>query len=631
MDDEQKREVDFLIDSHLFKRNAFLLINKMREMATSGPKELMDEMLHSIFFLGKINCPPFSPKELFGNEIDIFNSLKEAHPKPFTLYSSQLPRRSPFSCVLDMVVHLKGQENEDEIITTMQEVVRELREIKESTISISHGNNTDKLVYLKEQMNEDTITTILQRLIKELKNTSDEESMSNEILVYRGNNTDPDSISEGQENEDTSRSTLQHLARELMDNPSNEVSYSIRISRGNNTVKVVHIKGQENENDIEATLQNHVKELMGNASKNAVSTICVSRGNSTVSVDHLKENENEDKIKTVVKELVKKLKEKPSKIALCSNTICVSHGNNSFKVVYLKGQENEDEFERKCQKLKHWLMENASNRVVESTIRISHGNNTVSVFHLKEKKDDIKSTLEELKHQLKKNASDTMLYFTISICHGNNTHPVINLTGGQINREQIEDEIKTTLQELEHRLMGNASYSTITVYSGNSKHSVRHYGVSMSTTGGPAGQIMVAASCLKYWEKDVADAVMSYYPKGKKYFNVTIKLPDWVRCQAFELTGSGEVKIPCRSCSNMFGLVTTATQAWPHGNCAEAESLSNLLKEKEVGVERIINKAVNRGNAVDDVKNQLRCELNKVNFVSDILFYTGLGVENVGE
>ncbi|XP_016530667.1 uncharacterized protein LOC103143278 isoform X5 [Poecilia formosa] len=585
MDDEQKREVDFLIDSHLFKRNAFLLINKMREMATSGPKELMDEMLHSIFFLGKINCPPFSPKELFGNEIDIFNSLKEAHPKPFTLYSSQLPRRSPFSCVLDMVVHLKGQENEDEIITTMQEVVRELREIKESTISISHGNNTDKLVYLKEQMNEDTITTILQRLIKELKNTSDEESMSNEILVYRGNNTDPDSISEGQENEDTSRSTLQHLARELMDNPSNEVSYSIRISRGNNTVKV----------------------------------------------DHLKENENEDKIKTVVKELVKKLKEKPSKIALCSNTICVSHGNNSFKVVYLKGQENEDEFERKCQKLKHWLMENASNRVVESTIRISHGNNTVSVFHLKEKKDDIKSTLEELKHQLKKNASDTMLYFTISICHGNNTHPVINLTGGQINREQIEDEIKTTLQELEHRLMGNASYSTITVYSGNSKHSVRHYGVSMSTTGGPAGQIMVAASCLKYWEKDVADAVMSYYPKGKKYFNVTIKLPDWVRCQAFELTGSGEVKIPCRSCSNMFGLVTTATQAWPHGNCAEAESLSNLLKEKEVGVERIINKAVNRGNAVDDVKNQLRCELNKVNFVSDILFYTGLGVENVGE
>ncbi|XP_014863063.1 PREDICTED: uncharacterized protein LOC106930177 isoform X7 [Poecilia mexicana] len=607
MDDEQKREVDFLIDSHLFKRNAFLLINKMREMATSGPKELMDEMLHSIFFLGKINCPPFSPKELFGNEIDIFNSLKEAHPKPFTLYSSQLPRRSPFSCVLDMVVHLKGQENEDEIITTMQEVVRELREIKESTISISHGNNTDKLVYLKEQMNEDTITTILQRLIKELKNTSDEESMSNEILVYRGNNTDPDSISEGQENEDTSRSTLQHLARELMDNPSNEVSYSIRISRGNNTVKVrhygviilllifffilitlissqvVHIKGQENENDIEATLQNHVKELMGNASKNAVSTICVSRGNSTVSV------------------------------------------------VYLKGQENEDEFERKCQKLKHWLMENASNRVVESTIRISHGNNTVSVFHLKEKKDDIKSTLEELKHQLKKNASDTMLYFTISICHGNNTHPVINLTGGQINREQIEDEIKTTLQELEHRLMGNASYSTITVYSGNSKHSVRHYGVSMSTTGGPAGQIMVAASCLKYWEKDVADAVMSYYPKGKKYFNVTIKLPDWVRCQAFELTGSGEVKIPCRSCSNMFGLVTTATQAWPHGNCAEAESLSNLLKEKEVGVERIINKAVNRGNAVDDVKNQLRCELNKVNFVSDILFYTGLGVENVGE
>uniref|UniRef100_A0A096M023 Uncharacterized protein n=1 Tax=Poecilia formosa TaxID=48698 RepID=A0A096M023_POEFO len=158
-----------------------------------------------------------------------------------------------------------------------------------------------------------------------------------------------------------------------------------------------------------------------------------------------------------------------------------------------------------------------------------------------------------------------------------------------LKENENEDKIKTVVKELVKKLKEKPSKialcsNTICVShgnNGNSKHSVRHYGVSMSTTGGPAGQIMVAASCLKYWEKDVADAVMSYYPKGKKYFNVTIKLPDWVRCQAFELTGSGEVKIPCRSCSNMFGLVTTATQAWPHGNCAEAESLSNLLKEKE--------------------------------------------------
>ncbi|XP_014850697.1 PREDICTED: uncharacterized protein LOC106922635 isoform X5 [Poecilia mexicana] len=267
---EKKQKEEYKDDSKVFKRNAFLLIDKMVEMASliqEDTSELVDEILHSIFFLGKITQPEFSPRQLFVDDVDMFDYLNEAHPEPFRLYSSQLPRRSPFSCVLDMVVHLEGQENVDEIRTKLQE-------------------------------------------------------------------------------------------------------------------------------------------------------------------------------------LTQKLKEGASKKELYSTTICIS---------------------------------------------------------------------------------------------GDNTD------------------------------------------------SVRHYGVSMSTTGRPAGQIMVSASCLNFWEQHVADAVMSYYPEEtrKTYSDVTIKLPDGVRCQAFDLK-SGKVKIPCFSCTNMFGLDTTDTQVWPNGNCAEAESLSNLLREEEVG-ERVQN------------------------------------------
>ncbi|KAM4550685.1 uncharacterized protein V3H82_019772 [Fundulus diaphanus] len=254
-----------LLKSEIFKRNAFRLICKMSEMTMEtreDTSELVDEILHSIFFLGRINKPAFSPRELLDNNDEILEYFKEVHPEPFRWCSSRLPRRSPFSCVLDMVVSLKGQENEDGIRMTLQEIVH---------------------------------------------------------------------------------------------------------------------------------------ELMENAPKRL----------------------------------------------LFSTTLCVS----------------------RVHKDKDW---------------------------------------------------------------------------------------------------------------------VRHYGVSMSTTGRPAGQILVAASCLSFWNEYVADAVMSYYPqkRRKEYFNGTIQLPSGASCEAFNIRG-GEKIHPCLSCKNLFGLDTIATRSWAYGNCAEVESLSNLLREEE--------------------------------------------------
>lgn len=294
---------------HIFRRNAFLLICKMLEMTThtrEDTSELVDEILHSLFFLGKILRPACSPRELLDDDDDdIYDYLMEAHPEPFRLYSSQLPRRSPFSCVLDMVVHLEGQEKEDAI-----------------------------------------------------------------------------------------RMTLHELTCELMKQASTKV--------------------------------------------------------------------------------------------LFSTTICVSHGSN--------------------------------------------------------------------------------------------------------------------------------------------KDSRKHYGASMSTTGRPAGQILVAASCLSFWDEYVADAVMSYYPEKtrKEYFDVTIQFPANVNCRAFNLRSGGATN-PCLSCKNMFDLDSAEKQQWAYGNCAEVECLSNLLREKEVKdtVQRIGNwTEENRERARNYVLNHLKFVLKGVGFAWDNSFYT---------
>jgi len=147
----------------------------------------------------------------------------------------------------------------------------------------------------------------------------------------------------------------------------------------------------------------------------------------------------------------------------------------------------------------------------------------------------------------------------------------------------------------------------------------------MSTKGRPAGQIIVAASCFSYWDDYVADAVMTYCPNKKKkpYFDRTIQLPAEVTCQAYNIR-SGNQMNPCRSCGNLFGLQTPEEKDWPYGNCAEVESVSNLLKNENRIRENVQPRPEeNRQRAKDQVLRHLRNLLkNEVMFKWDDVFYT---------
>ncbi|MEQ2250223.1 hypothetical protein ILYODFUR_037698, partial [Ilyodon furcidens] len=121
---ELTREERVQLQQQDFRTNAFKIIEKMVYWCseTVGSKHLVDEILHSIFFLGKINIVPFSPEEIISDE-DILSQLKEKYSRPFECYETQLPRRSPFSCVLDMVVLQTGPESENQIKQTLRDLV----------------------------------------------------------------------------------------------------------------------------------------------------------------------------------------------------------------------------------------------------------------------------------------------------------------------------------------------------------------------------------------------------------------------------------------------------------------------------------------------------------------------------
>nr|XP_040044710.1 uncharacterized protein LOC120826469 isoform X3 [Gasterosteus aculeatus aculeatus]XP_040044711.1 uncharacterized protein LOC120826469 isoform X4 [Gasterosteus aculeatus aculeatus]XP_040044712.1 uncharacterized protein LOC120826469 isoform X3 [Gasterosteus aculeatus aculeatus] len=162
--EQQEREEAFLIEQDPFRGNAYKLIVKMTQLtseAGGGTTHLLDEMLHSIFCLGKVNEPTFSPESILLDtpESVVTNKklldekkessltvLRELFPRAFELFSSHLPRRSPFSCVLDMIVLLKGREGE--ILSGLRELIIGLklgdsRELISSTLCVSHRTDID--------------------------------------------------------------------------------------------------------------------------------------------------------------------------------------------------------------------------------------------------------------------------------------------------------------------------------------------------------------------------------------------------------------------------------------------------------------------------------------------------------
>ncbi|XP_069032912.1 uncharacterized protein [Embiotoca jacksoni] len=153
---EVGRREERLNPGEIFRNNAFIIITEMLELQNQTEKDttmLVDEILHSILFLGKIHDPPFSPLAIFDDDEEMLNVLKGDYPRPFALYSSQIPRRSPFSCVLDMMVHVSGQDNEEGIKNRLQEFTNQLKKGANSqllfcsTMCVSHINEPNSVRY----------------------------------------------------------------------------------------------------------------------------------------------------------------------------------------------------------------------------------------------------------------------------------------------------------------------------------------------------------------------------------------------------------------------------------------------------------------------------------------------------
>lgn len=200
---------------------------------------------------------------------------------------------------------------------------------------------------------------------------------------------------------------------------------------------------------------------------------------------------------------------------------------------------------------------------------------------------------------------------------------------GQEKEKEILSSLKAFIGELKEDNAIDLISSTVCVSQPkNDQNSTRYYGLSMSTAGSLPGRIVVAACCLSNWEEYVAGAVMTYYPKMEKkpYFDGTIKLPGHVRCAAFNLS-TLQPMLPCTSCANLFGFKEKDIKSWPYGNCAEDESISNLLKhEKEVEEEaRPLSPSYtedNKKKAKESVLKELTNYLKQMKFSWDKTFYT---------
>ncbi|KAF4080477.1 hypothetical protein AMELA_G00171680, partial [Ameiurus melas] len=102
----------------------------------------IDEMLHSIFFLGYIYNPKLTPSEFFIKStidklkklfpessqnftLELKDELMELFPEPFEKYKTHLPTRTPFSILLNMMEILYG--TEDKIKENLQLLLEELK------------------------------------------------------------------------------------------------------------------------------------------------------------------------------------------------------------------------------------------------------------------------------------------------------------------------------------------------------------------------------------------------------------------------------------------------------------------------------------------------------------------------
>ncbi|XP_068120150.1 uncharacterized protein [Hyperolius riggenbachi] len=112
-----------------------------------------------------------------------------------------------------------------------------------------------------------------------------------------------------------------------------------------------------------------------------------------------------------------------------------------------------------------------------------------------------------------------------------------------------------------------------------------YYGASISYKDSVPRNIIISTSSLFVWDKAISYIVCC----GDNGRGLTF--PNNVQCCAYRFNGKEwdyELIPPCIKCDKMFNVQyeleykeTTDKQTWPYGNCAEVESLSNLLRSNE--------------------------------------------------
>ncbi|XP_024251272.2 uncharacterized protein LOC112229576 [Oncorhynchus tshawytscha] len=151
--EQQKKAEEFLLSGASFRTNAFRIINIMIKLCKDKPgcKVHVDEILHSIFFLGFIHKPQqCTPNDILG---ELMPEMERIFPRPFENYTSKLPKRTPFSSVLDMVVSLLGPDSEINILERLKEIANIMSEAKSkyqftsSTICVSQRKDVQRSYY----------------------------------------------------------------------------------------------------------------------------------------------------------------------------------------------------------------------------------------------------------------------------------------------------------------------------------------------------------------------------------------------------------------------------------------------------------------------------------------------------
>ncbi|XP_062841480.1 uncharacterized protein LOC134300932 [Trichomycterus rosablanca] len=126
-EDSRRREFNW---SREYKKESLkscgtLLINSILKLPIQANQlnKHMDEMLHSIFFLGHIHEFSLRPKDFFPT-FTSYKKMKSNFPEPFKKYNNHLPSRTPFSVLLSMMEKLYCTEERiiDELLLLLKKL-----------------------------------------------------------------------------------------------------------------------------------------------------------------------------------------------------------------------------------------------------------------------------------------------------------------------------------------------------------------------------------------------------------------------------------------------------------------------------------------------------------------------------